>query len=176
MHQGLVPGSQLSIRKQYQVCVCNVCVQYVFVPGCREHTGAELCFLRHSAHSSQLHRTTGARGAARFRVDRPADRHRPLCFSLLMLKVERSLCGWVCVSICYLVDLLPAIFVAVAELSVIIQQQFAAVRVSPHHRTVVQRSEPTAVFIVRRRSQIQQGLQSTRKKETKSSVFIWTQA
>ncbi len=44
---------------------------WVCVPGCRGHTGVVLCFLRHSEHSSPLHRITGAQDAARFHDDKP---------------------------------------------------------------------------------------------------------
>lgn len=59
---------------------------------------------------------------------------------------------------CYLVNLLPAVLVHAAHLSVIMQQELAAVRVAPHHRAVIQRSQATTVLVIRRSSQVQQRL------------------
>lgn len=59
---------------------------------------------------------------------------------------------------CYLVNLLPAILVHAAHLSVIMQQELAAVRVAPHHRAVIQRSQATTVLVIRRGAQVQQRL------------------
>lgn len=56
-------------------------------------------------------------------------------------------------------DLLPAVLIAVAQLGMIVQQQLAAVRISPNHGTVIEGGEPTTVLIVWRRPQIQQCLQ-----------------
>lgn len=58
----------------------------------------------------------------------------------------------------YLMDLLPAVLVAVAQLGVIVQQQLATVWISPNHGTMIEGSKPTTVLIVWRRPQIQQCL------------------
>lgn len=60
--------------------------------------------------------------------------------------------------VCYLMNLLPAVLVHAAHLSMIMQQELAAVRVAPHHRAVIQRSQATTVLVIRRSAQIQQRL------------------
>lgn len=63
----------------------------------------------------------------------------------------------------YLVYLLPAILIHTADLGVVVQQQLAAVGVSSHHGAVIEGSQPPAVLVVRRRTQVQQRL--TEKEE-----------
>lgn len=45
------------------------------LPGCREHTHAGRCFLMHSGHSCQLHKTAGVPNVARGHNGMPKRTH-----------------------------------------------------------------------------------------------------
>lgn len=63
-----------------------------------------------------------------------------------------------CMGACYLVDLLPAVLIYTANLSMVMQKQLTAVRIATHHGAVVQWSQTPTVFIVRTCTEVQQCL------------------
>lgn len=57
-----------------------------------------------------------------------------------------------------LVDLVPAIFILAAHGGMLVEEELAAVRVTPHNGRVIQRREPVAVFVIRGGAKLQEGL------------------
>lgn len=70
----------------------------------------------------------------------------------------------------HLVYLLPAILIHAADLSVIVQQQLAAVGVSSNHGAVIEGRQSPAVLVVRGSTQVQQRLIEKEETHTIPSV------
>lgn len=70
----------------------------------------------------------------------------------------------------HLVYLLPAVLIHAADLGVIVQQQLAAVGVSPNHGAVIEGRQPPAVLVVRGSTQVQQRLIEKEETHTIPSV------
>lgn len=84
---------------------------------------------------------------------------KSVCIYLLKLRVwVMKLCLYLCCVRVYLVNLVPAVLVLAADHSLVFQEELTAAGVASHHRTVIQRRQTTTVFVVRRGSQLQQGL------------------
>lgn len=58
----------------------------------------------------------------------------------------------------HLVNLLPAVLIFAAQVGVISEQKFTTIGISSHHGAVVERGQATTVLIVRRSTQVQEGL------------------
>ena len=80
------------------------------------------------------------------------------CDTVLLITVSDSERGEAGLGQAHLVDLVPAVFVLAADGGLFVQQQLAAVGVSPHHGGVVERCQTPAVLVVWRGSQLQQRL------------------
>ena len=71
----------------------------------------------------------------------------------------------------HLVDLVPAVLILAAHGRVLVEQQLTAAGVAPDDSRVIQRRQAVTVLVIRRRSQLQEGL----KKNTKRWA-TWCQA